>query len=78
MSWFVEMIEGNRPGRAGLTKNTQRGHGVSADGTTSVEWEISEYLNDNTDDPSPSTSTGSKRKHEESEAGEDQDVNMRE
>ncbi|RVX74915.1 hypothetical protein B0A52_01192 [Exophiala mesophila] len=78
MSWFVEMIEGNRPGRAGVRQSTRRGHGVSADGSTSVEWEISEYTNDDVDDATLSASAGSKRKLAESAVSEGQDVNMKE
>ncbi|EXJ85869.1 hypothetical protein A1O1_06238 [Capronia coronata CBS 617.96] len=60
LSWFEELLEGSRLGR---TQNIRRGVGVSADGSTSVEWEISEYIDDGSDElESASTPTGSKRK----------------
>ena len=39
LSWFEEMISGSALGR---TRRTQRGMGMSADGTTRVEWEVTE------------------------------------
>lgn len=60
LSWFEELLEGSRLGR---TQNIRRGVGVSADGSTSVEWEISEYVDDGSEElESASTPTGSKRK----------------
>jgi hypothetical protein len=60
LSWFEELLEGSRLGRS---QNIRRGVGVSADGSTSVEWEISEYVDDGSEDLDPaSTSAGSKRK----------------
>ncbi|EXJ85095.1 hypothetical protein A1O3_05770 [Capronia epimyces CBS 606.96] len=60
LSWFEELLEGSRLGRA---QNIRRGVGVSADGSTSVEWEISEYIEDGSEEPtSAATPTGSKRK----------------
>jgi hypothetical protein len=37
LSWFEEMISGSALGR---TQRTRRGMGMSADGTTRVEWEV--------------------------------------
>ncbi|KAL2423526.1 hypothetical protein ABEF94_010677 [Exophiala dermatitidis] len=60
LAWFEELLEGSRLGR---TQNIRRGVGVSPDGFTSVEWEISEYIDDGTEEmDSASTPTGSKRK----------------
>jgi hypothetical protein len=67
IDWFEEMINGSRLGR---TQQTRRGMGVSADGNTTVQWEISEYTEG---DDEPASSTG-KRKLED--AAED-DINMR-
>jgi len=39
LSWFEEMISGSALGR---TTRTRRGMGVSSDGTTAVEWEVTE------------------------------------
>ena len=41
--WFEEMIEGSRLGRLMRSK---RGMGISDDGSTSIEWEISEWHDD--------------------------------
>jgi hypothetical protein len=57
LNWFEEMIDGSRLGR---TQTTRRGAGISADGTTQVSWEISEYI-EGEDDGQPTTK--SKRKH---------------
>lgn len=43
--WFEEMVEGSRLGRLMRSK---RGKGVSADNSTSFEWEISEWHDDGT------------------------------
>lgn len=60
LSWFEELLEGSRLGR---TQNIRRGVGVSADGSTSVEWEISEFIDEGSEESeSASTHTGSKRK----------------
>ncbi|KAI1609073.1 hypothetical protein EDD37DRAFT_137810 [Exophiala viscosa] len=56
LSWFEEMLDGSRLGR---THNIRRGVGVSSDGNTRVEWEVSEYVDDGTAD---AHQTGSKRK----------------
>ena len=69
VSWFEEMLDGSRLGR---TQNTRRGVGVSNDGSTRVEWEVSEYYDDDTE--APKTPTGSKRKL--GEVDKDEDVSM--
>lgn len=43
--WFEEMVEGSRLGRL---MQSRRGMGVSADQSTSFEWEISEWHDDGT------------------------------
>lgn len=57
LSWFEEMLDGSRLGR---THNFRKGVGVSPDGNTRVEWEISEFIDDGSG--TPQTPTGSKRK----------------
>jgi hypothetical protein len=60
LSWFEEMLDGSRLGRV---QNLRRGIGLSPDGSTRVEWEISEvYDAGNGDAELGHTSTGSKRK----------------
>lgn len=60
LSWFEEMLAGSRLGR---TQNTRRGVGVSSDGSTRVEWEISESFDDGSGEAgSGEAATGSKRK----------------
>lgn len=71
ISWFEEMLDGSRLGR---TQTTRRGQGASADGQTTVEWEISEYIDDGTGVSSANTPTGSKRKIEV--VTEDEDFSM--
>ncbi|RHZ59018.1 uncharacterized protein CDV56_101553 [Aspergillus thermomutatus] len=51
--WFEEMIEGSRLGR--LMKK-RRGVGVSGDNSTTIEWEVTEWGDE---DPSEETQTGS-------------------
>jgi hypothetical protein len=73
LSWFEELLEGSRLGRK---QNTRRGHGVSSDGSTLVEWEVSEYFDDETQQPDPGQPkpTSSKRKIDDialSEQGDD-------
>lgn len=58
LDWFEEMIDGSRLGR---TQKTRRGMGTSADGTTTVQWEVSEYR-DGDSEPSTPTTGSSKRK----------------
>ncbi|PLB48890.1 hypothetical protein P170DRAFT_436562 [Aspergillus steynii IBT 23096] len=43
--WFEEMIEGSRLGRV---MKGRRGMGVSDDNSTTIEWEVSEWTNDDT------------------------------
>lgn len=43
--WFEEMIQGSQLGRVGKSR---RGMGVSNDGSTRVEWEVSEWRDDGT------------------------------
>ncbi|KAJ9611346.1 hypothetical protein H2200_004530 [Cladophialophora chaetospira] len=69
LTWFEEMLDGSRLGR---TQTTRRGQGVSNDGTTRIEWEVSEYFDDGSE--GPQTPTGSKRKI--SEVAKDDDVKM--
>ena len=56
LDWFEEMIDGSRLGR---TRKTRRGMGTTPDGSTKIQWEVSEYIDDGTDSSTPS---GSKRK----------------
>jgi len=58
LDWFEEMIHGSRLGR---TQHTRRGMGVSADGSTTVQWEVSEYR-EGDDEASTSATSTSKRK----------------
>ena len=71
LSWFEEMLDGSRLGR---TQNSRRGIGISSDGSTSVEWEISEYYDDGTEQATPPGV--SKRKI--GDVGEDDEVEMAE
>ncbi|THC97807.1 hypothetical protein EYZ11_002723 [Aspergillus tanneri] len=43
--WFEEMIEGSRLGRV---MRARRGMGMSNDQSTTIEWEVSEWTNDDT------------------------------
>ena len=52
LDWFEQMIDGSRLGR---TQRTTRGLGVSADGNRTVQWEVSEYTEGDSDTPSSST-----------------------
>jgi hypothetical protein len=70
LAWFEEMLAGSRLGQM---QHTRRGVGVSNDGTTTVEWEVSEFHDDGTG--SPGTASGSKRKI--GEVGEDDDISMK-
>jgi hypothetical protein len=71
LPWFEELIEGSRLGRTGRTR---RGMGVSADGSTTVEWEVSEWVDD---ESGLEQSSGMKRKIDEAEEHE-KDADMRE
>ncbi|KAK2762186.1 hypothetical protein FQN54_001195 [Arachnomyces sp. PD_36] len=66
--WFEEMIQGSQLGRVGKSR---RGMGVSNDGSTKIEWEVSEWHDDGTggspdfeSESGPAGATG-KRKIEE-------------
>jgi hypothetical protein len=69
LTWFEEMLDGSRLGRV---QNTRRGAGVTNDGSTRVEWEISEYFDDGSEQPP--TPTSSKRKIDD--VAQDDDVRM--
>ena len=56
--WFEEMIEGSRLGRTGTSR---RGVGASADGSTQVQWEVSEWTEGLEETPQPA-GLSSKRK----------------
>ena len=58
ISWFEEMIDGSSLGRV---QRTNHGTRVSADGTTRIEWEVSEYV----EGDNPGTPGRGKRKQEE-------------
>ena len=49
LSWFEEMISGSALGRS---RRTQRGMGMTADGTTKVEWEVTDVGAGDEDDDS--------------------------
>ena len=66
VSWFEEMLDGSSLGRS---QRRGRGHGVSADGTVHVEWEVSEYREGDLDSDS-GTGRG-KRKIEALGTGDD-------
>lgn len=72
LDWFEELIHGSQLGR---TQKTRRGMGVSADGTTQISWEVSEYV-DGADDEdegaqSSTNAAGSKRKIGDVGSGDD-------
>lgn len=46
ISWVEEMIDGSALGR---TQKIRRGKGISADGTTRMQWEVSEYREGDSD-----------------------------
>jgi hypothetical protein len=51
MTWMEEMLDGSRLGK---TQKTKRGVGRSSDGTTTVEWEITEIFDDGSEpEPGP-------------------------
>ena len=56
IQWFEDLISGSRLGR---TQRSRYGVGSSRDGTTKVEWEITEIV----DDGSGTTVIASKRKY---------------
>lgn len=57
ISWFENMIQGSQ---LGYHSKRRKGHGTSADGTTTISWEISEYYGG--DDEGAQTPTTAKRK----------------
>jgi hypothetical protein len=57
LSWFEEMISGSALGR---TQKTRRGMGMSADGTTKVEWEVTE-IGAGDDDSDSGTGRGKRK-----------------
>lgn len=69
--WFEEMIQGSQLGRVGQSR---RGMGVSNDGSTSIEWEVSEWHDDGTggspDFESESGPAGASGKRKIEEIGE--------
>lgn len=62
ISWFEDMIQGSQLGHH---SKRRKGHGTSADGTTTVTWEVSEYYEDGEEAEQPVI--GSKRKAEDIE-----------
>ncbi|MCJ1361816.1 hypothetical protein MMC16_000916 [Acarospora aff. strigata] len=69
--WFHDMIEGSHLGRIGRAR---RGGGISADGRTTVEWEVVEF---ETDENGSNGGIGTgKRKIGEVVGGEGRDVDM--
>ena len=70
--WFEEMIQGSQLGRVGKSR---RGMGVSNDGSTRIEWEVSEWRDDGTggspDFESESGPAGSSGKRKIEEIGEE-------
>lgn len=72
IDWFEEMINGSRLGR---TQQKRRGMGVSADGTTTVQWEISEYREGEDEFSASATTAGTGKRKFEDVTGDD--VNMK-
>ncbi|OAP58812.1 hypothetical protein AYL99_06109 [Fonsecaea erecta] len=70
LTWFEEMLEGSRLGRS---QNRRRGVGISNDGLTRVEWEVSEFFDDGSEE-SIQMATGSKRKI--GDVGKEEDTAM--
>ena len=67
--WFEEMIEGSRMGRL----KRRRGGQISSDGSTRVEWEVTEF--DGGEPDEGSVHNNNKRKL--GSLGESEDVEMR-
>lgn len=57
ISWFEDMIEGSQLGNH---SKRRKGHGRSADGSTAISWEVSEYYEGDEETEQPTA--GSKRK----------------
>lgn len=75
LDWFEELIHGSQLGR---TQKTRRGAGLSADGTTQIQWEVSEYVEGDDIGQAPvveGNAAGAKRKHGDS--AHDDDVTMK-
>jgi len=70
--WFEELIEGSELGKIRM----RRGGQTSADGKTSVEWEVVEFNSDGRGDPPDGGSSTGKRKL--GVATGDEDLPMRE
>ena len=70
LDWFEEMLDGSRLGR---TQKTRRGKGSNADGTMTVQWEVSEYREG---DSEPSNPAGGSSKRKIGDVSSD-DVAMR-
>ena len=70
LSWFEQMISGSALGR---TQRTRRGMGVSADGATTVEWEVSEIR---AGESEPDSGTG-RAKRKIGDVGKGEDVEMK-
>ena len=62
ITWFEDMMQGSQLGHH---SKTRKGLGTSADGTTTISWEISEYYGSEGEDAQPSSS--SKRKADDIE-----------
>ncbi|KAK4910581.1 hypothetical protein LTR66_017422 [Elasticomyces elasticus] len=62
ISWFEDMIEGSQLGHH---SKTSRGQGQSADGSTTVQWEVSEYHGN---EPATHSAAGTKRKADDPES----------
>lgn len=58
ISWFEDMIQGSQ---LGYHSKKRKGQGTSADGTTTILWEVTEYYGDDDNSKEASTS-GAKRK----------------
>lgn len=58
ISWFEDMMQGSQLGQH---SSRRKGYGTSADGTTTMSWEVSEYYDDGDEGTSVPVNT-SKRK----------------
>ena len=50
IDWFEEMIDGSKLGR---THNTRRGVGTNADGSATIQWEVSEWAEGDSEPSTP-------------------------
>lgn len=62
ISWFEDMMQGSQLGHH---SKRRKGHGTSADGTTTISWEVSEYYEGGEEAEQPIS--GSKRKADDIE-----------